>query len=959
MAKISKSVEEKVEDFFKSQLKKYKIPYFSKTDEINSVIEKALKKAPSKRGGNGGNMVDIRCFVKDESSKEYPVMLEVKGYWDKLEKLNDAGLPKMRTDKGEVDFTSINNFAVNGAIHYANAILDFSQGKYDEVIAIGITGKEERGKVTTLISAYLISSNENWQTPRKIGDSFADLSFLKEENFGKFISEVKNSELPEELRQLVLREHEADMENALKKLNEKLHSEQGISVNDRINLVAGCILANLGSETTPKLQLQELNSSTEENNTDGHKIIRKIQNLLSDKKIPSKKVDLLISLLNITFIHSGLQIPRNGVSKIREIYEEVTEDLTPFYSGTTINLDFSSKLFEVMNTWISVPDGDQNDVVLTPRYITDFMVKLARVHRDSFVWDFALGSGGFLVSAMNAMLRDAQKSLSDEEYRQKSEKIKKEQLLGIEKLPDVYMLAVLNMLLMGDGSSNILQEDSLEFDGNYGWENSHEPFPATVFLLNPPYSGGKRTGNGLVFVKSALDKMKSGKACIIIQSTAGTGQGINFTRDLLRKNTLLASIKMPNDIFKASVQTSIFLFEVGQKHDREDDVRFLDFSNDGYKRANRKKASAKANLIDVDASARYAEAINLVYHGKKKLNLFTNNEFYEHEIVIPDQVSEAEKIYKDTNEYKEFLKAEEELLKVEKNKKESDKKSKEIKEESNKNYQTALMKRDEKISAFQATKEYKEFYELNKHCGSDWDWSSYLEIDTKPTFQDFRKIVSDYLAWEVDQLLKKGGFTEKINCQSMQDKLKELEKKYDVGWQEYEIGNLFFKLKTKSLKYKAGDLPSSPDETFSLPALTAGVQNQGFANYVPREGATVLKNVISVSANGANTGIMFYQPKEFTILQDSYAIDLKEKPENINSNIYLYLVSALQKSVRFNFDWSNKAGWNKIKSFKITLPTQNSKIAFDYIDKFVQTLESERLATLEAYLQMTGTKGPK
>lgn len=98
------------------------------------------------------------------------------------------------------------------------------------------------------------------------------------------------------------------------------------------------------------------------------------------------------------------------------------------------------------------------------------MVKLARVNKDSFVWDFATGSAGLLVAAMNEMLNDAKKIPlpSPDELAKKEIIIKAEQLLGLEfYFLDIYMLAILNMILMGDGSSNILNKDSLnDFDGN-------------------------------------------------------------------------------------------------------------------------------------------------------------------------------------------------------------------------------------------------------------------------------------------------------------------------------------------------------------------------------------------------------------------------------------------------------------------------------------------------------------
>jgi type I restriction-modification system DNA methylase subunit len=95
----------------------------------------------------------------------------------------------------------------------------------------------------------------------------------------------------------------------------------------------------------------------------------------------------------------------------------------------------------------------------------------------------------------------------------------------------------------------------------------------------------------------------------------------------------VASIKMPIDLFigKASVQTNIYVFKVNEKHDPKTRVKFIDFSNDGYTRSNRKKASN--NLKDADrAKERYEELVNLVKHGKHELNIYTNAEYYENTI---------------------------------------------------------------------------------------------------------------------------------------------------------------------------------------------------------------------------------------------------------------------------------------------------------------------------------------
>jgi type I restriction-modification system DNA methylase subunit len=256
-------------------------------------------------------------------------------------------------------------------------------------------------------------------------------------------------------------------------------------------------------------------------------------------------------------------------------------------------------------------------------------VKLARVNKDSYVWDFATGSAGLLVAAMNEMLIDAKNSItSPQELTQKEIAIKAEQLLGLEVLPSIYMLAILNMILMGDGSSNILNTDSLkDFDGNYGSVNTGKKFPADAFILNPPYSA---RGNGMNFVERALGMMNKGYAAIIIQNSAGSGKAREYNKKILQKHTLLASIKMPIDLFigKSSVQTNIYVFKVGEKHHKDERVKFIDFSNDGYTRTNRKKASS--NLKDTDrARERYEELVKLVRFGKNQLHIFTEKEFHE------------------------------------------------------------------------------------------------------------------------------------------------------------------------------------------------------------------------------------------------------------------------------------------------------------------------------------------
>lgn len=159
------------------------------------------------------------------------------------------------------------------------------------------------------------------------------------------------------------------------------------------------------------------------------------------------------------------------------------------------------------------------------------------------------------------------------------------------------------------------------------------------------------------------------------------------------------------------------------------------------------------------------------------------------------------------------------------------------------------------------------------------------------------------------------------------------------------------------MRYKASELPSEAKIGFELPALTAGIQNQGLNNFVPKENATILQNVISISANGANTGATFFQSKDFTILQDAYAIRWIYTENILSNNHYLYLTACISKRIYGYYEWTNKVGWERVKQETIYLPiTQEGQIDFEFMEGFIAELEAEHIAELEAYLLATGLK---
>lgn len=137
--KTAQSVEPQVADRVNGWLKDYGLTYYLEQDSLNPEIDNALRRAPSKRGGEGGNRVDCKLLLQDEHLRHIPVMIEYKGYADKLVKLNADGYVH-NFEKGEPS-NYINDYAVNGAVHYANAILQHST--YKEVVAIGVTGHKD------------------------------------------------------------------------------------------------------------------------------------------------------------------------------------------------------------------------------------------------------------------------------------------------------------------------------------------------------------------------------------------------------------------------------------------------------------------------------------------------------------------------------------------------------------------------------------------------------------------------------------------------------------------------------------------------------------------------------------------------------------------------------------------------------------------------------------------------
>lgn len=613
------SVEEKVEEYYKAQLDKLKIRHYGKTESVNRTIDDALKNADSKSGNSGNNYPDIKLLLENKTRRNIPVMTEAKGSKGKLEKLTKDGDIEL-VSGGKNPYRAVMNFAVNGALHYGNAIL--AEGTYKEVVIVGINGTTvgEDGLISDPeIKAYYVSQKNNG-IPKEIKDF--DFVMMADRNIDDFFAMLDTLNLTDIELEKLKRNKEELLEKSIKDIHQRIYDDNEIknllSTNDKLYFFCGLIMAGLTTEGVKPLEVDDFDSNDDADDNDGTKIIVRTKSFLRKKKCSNDKIKMVVDYLKPVFDKRNLWKPNKGESIIKSVYKQIKNEILPLLESN-IHLDFTGRILNSLNDWVAIDNDRLNDVVLTPRFVTNLMARICRTNMNSFLWDTCMGSSGFLVSGMDLMIADAKSRIKDKDaLAAKIDDIKSKQLLGIEILGNIYILAVLNMILMGDGSSQVICGDSHK-------EIDKQNFPANVFLLNPPYSA---QGKGLIFVDEALSRMEKGYGAVLIQENAGSGQGDVYSKNILKKNTLVASIHMPADLFngKASVQTAIYLFKVNRPHEEDDVVTFIDFSEDGYSRQNRKKSTQEVNLRNTDhALERYDEVVAICLGKKPKTDYYTES----------------------------------------------------------------------------------------------------------------------------------------------------------------------------------------------------------------------------------------------------------------------------------------------------------------------------------------------
>ena len=599
------SLEDNVNDWVKSEFARIKQTKYTVESAMSDYLKDAIQKGVLLKRlelEEAGETEKGKSWKPDFHLETFdiPVLIENKLGINKLSATNG--------DKIKNDIKSVKNFAVNGAIHYAQCAI--MSKKYTEAIAIGISGNNP-SNVTIKVYYVFGATDETY----KLVETYTTLDFLESKK--SFTEFYKAATLTEDEKHKILIDSQAKLQEYAKKLNKLMHNH-AITAPQRVLYVSGMLLAMQDLADIKKgLLPDDLKGINLDNQRDGDTIVNQIENYLTLKEIPLDKKNLMMA----SFKEINKDTDRDKKIELDPIIGKLLPDMasvnkqifTYIYENIFLSIDSMSGHLDIMGEMYSeflkyaLGDGKEIGIVLTPPYVTKMMSQILEVDENSKVMDLATGSAGFLISSMQLMIEYAEQKhgKNTKKALDKIEQIKKHQLLGVELDAQMFTLASTNMILRGDGSSNIRKGSSFKEPADL-----YKTFNADKLLLNPPFSFKE---NGMPFILFGLANMQiGGKAAIIIQDSAGSGRAVESCKAILNHNQLLASIKMPIDLFQpmAGVQTSIYVIEhTGKSHDYKKQVKFIDFRNDGYKRT-------KRGTLEIDNPVqRYNDIIEIYKNG--------------------------------------------------------------------------------------------------------------------------------------------------------------------------------------------------------------------------------------------------------------------------------------------------------------------------------------------------------
>lgn len=522
-------------------------PQGSSVKELNE----ALKTASKSRTGNVGRPEYIGVV------QDFVIVIENK-------KNTAKHINRNENEVIATDTASIREFAVNGALFYGKHIA--RETNFKKIIAIGVSGNEKHHE----ISPIFIDERGNY---KELPNLETFISFSPSNIQEYYIKEIleEDTDKEKELKYILKDAQE---------LHEDLRNYGSIQDKDKPLIVSGILLA-LREIEYGGFSIDFLTGDT--NTTDGQKIFNAIENNLKRSNVsPTVKKDKLMSQFSI--IKNSVQINEFNSVLGKTPLKYYTEFL---YNRVYTNIVYSKSSEDILGRFYgefmsySGGDGQTLGIVLTPRHITDLFCELLEVSPDDKVFDPACGTGGFLVASMHHMLEQ-----TDSDDRAVRDNIKKNQIHGVEIQNYMFTIATTNMILRGDGKSNIENADFLR-------QNSAELQlkGCNVGMLNPPYSQGSSKNPDLyemAFTEHLLNSVvEGGRVAVIVPQSSMTGKTNaekEIKRSILKKHTLEGVITLNKTTFyNVGVNPCIAIFTAGIPHHENKVSKFINFENDGYK----------------------------------------------------------------------------------------------------------------------------------------------------------------------------------------------------------------------------------------------------------------------------------------------------------------------------------------------------------------------------------------
>lgn len=520
-------------------------PQGSSIKEINT----ALKSASKKGTGNVG-FPEYVGVVKD-----YLLVIEDKADLSKHKKLDDKGL--ISTDKNDII-----NYAVNGALFYGRHLAEHTS--YKKVIVFGVSGDEKKHK----ISPIYVDETEYY---RELPEVESFISFNIDNIDEYYIREILKEDTDKE-------KETAEILKDASELHEDLRNYGNLKDTDKPLVVSGILLALRESEFR-NFSISDLTG--DDIKTDGQKIYDAIEsNLQRSKVAPEVKKAKILSQFAI--IRDTVKLNEVEPKLEKTPLKHFTEFLDKkIYKTIRYNRSAEDYLGRFYGEFMSYSGGDGQTlgIVLTPKHITQLFCDLLDVKSNDTVFDPCCGTAGFLIAAMHNMLIQAN---TDNERKN----IKQKQLHGIELQPYMFTIATTNMILRGDGKSNLIDEDFLKQD-----PNKLQLKGSTVGMMNPPYSQGSKQNPDLYeisFTEHLLNSVTVGGRCAVIvpqsSMTGKTKEEQSTKENILKYHTLEGVISLSKDTFYGvGTIPCIAIFTAGEPHPKDKICKFINFENDGFK----------------------------------------------------------------------------------------------------------------------------------------------------------------------------------------------------------------------------------------------------------------------------------------------------------------------------------------------------------------------------------------